>query len=75
MHPLVDLFEHKENVKFVQLEVWHNTQNQEKLKEFAEAIRPACGGRLAVPAFYNLETRKALCGYVDYEALKKWALG
>lgn len=73
MHPLVDLLEHKENVKLVQLEVWHDADNQEKMKAFAETIRPACGGRLAVPAFYNTKTNKALCGCVQYDALKTWA--
>ncbi len=74
MHPVVDLLEHKEKIKFVQLEVWHNPENQKKMAEFSEAIRPACGGRLAVPAFYNLNTKKALCGFVDYDALRTWAL-
>lgn len=71
MHSLVDLLEHKENVKVVQLEVWHN---QEVLKKFLEPVKRACGGGVAVPAFYNAKTGQALCGYVDYDALKKWAL-
>ena len=73
MHPLVDRLEHETKLKVVQLEVWHNEGNKKKLVEFADKIRPACGGRLAVPAFYNTETGKAICGAVDYETLNEWA--
>jgi len=75
MHPLIDRLEHELKVKVQQLEVWHHPENHGKFKEFADKIAPACGGRLAVPAFYNLKTGKALCGYVPYETLKQWALG
>lgn len=74
MHPLIDRLEHELKVKVIQLEIWHHPENQQKLKEFADRIAPACGGRLAVPAFYNLKTGNALCGYVPYETLKAWAL-
>ncbi len=75
MHPLVDRLMHETKLNVVQLEVWHNAENQQTMQEFAEKLRPACGGRLAVPAFYNTKTGKALCGYVPYETLKTWALG
>lgn len=73
MHPLIDRLEHELKVKVVQLEVWHIPQNHAKLMEFGDKLRPSCGGRLAVPAFYNLKTGKALCGAVPYETLKVWA--
>ncbi len=73
MHPLVDRLEHELKTKVIQLEVWHNLENQAKFREMAHLIFPNAEDKPAVPAFYNAKTGKSMCGYVDYETLKKWA--
>ena len=40
----------------------------------ATAIAPKCGGQLRVPTFLNADTKDAVCGEVDYDKLKDWAL-
>ncbi len=74
MMPLVDRLEKEEKVKVVRLEVWHDMKNAERMRKLAGVIRDACGGELGTPAFYNVRTKKALCGEVEYETLKEWAL-
>jgi thiol-disulfide isomerase/thioredoxin len=71
--PLVDQFEEQSGIKLVRLEVWHNEENAKLMRSMEEAIAPACGGDLGVPAFYNEKTGKAICGRVDLEKLMAWA--
>lgn len=74
MEPIVERLEKEEGLKIIRAEVWHDEENAEYMGEFSKQILEACGGYgLAVPAFVNTETNKALCGEVDYETLKKWA--
>lgn len=69
MRPLVEKMEKELNVKVKRIEVWHNATNA----RFMEGLdKGYCGG---VPFFVNMKTGKKICGAVDYETLKKWALG
>ena len=69
MEPLVEKLEKELTVKLKRIEVWHNSQNAAYLEKLD---MNRCG---SVPYFHNLKTGKWLCGKVDYETLKKWALG
>ena len=69
MDPLVERLEDEEGVSVRKLEVWHNQENANLLKEYDQG---KCGG---VPFFYNTKTNKWICGSTSYEKLKSWALG
>ncbi len=66
MEPLIERLEKETGKKVKRLEVWHNEKNAQLLEKY---------GGIAVPFFYNTKTKKSLFGAVDYETLKKWALG
>lgn len=68
MEPLIARLEEETGVTITRLEVWHNQENAARLKQYDQGF---CGG---VPFFYNTRTGKWLCGAVDYETLKRWAL-
>lgn len=69
MDPLVQRMEAETGKKVVQLEVWHNAEN-DRLRESLD--QGHCGG---IPFFINTRTGKWLCGSATYEELKAWALG
>ncbi len=69
MAPLVERLEEEEGVDVQQVEVWHNQENAQTLKEVDDG---KCGG---VPFFINTKTGDHICGAVDYDRLKEWALG
>ena len=69
MHKFVLRLEKEEGIKIESLEVWHNEKNE---KYFMELDKNQCGG---VPFFYNLKTKKWICGEAEYEELKAWAKG
>lgn len=69
MHKLVEHLEKEENIKIKGLEVWDNKENEKRLLELDQDF---CGG---VPFFYNLKSKKWICGEVSYEELKDWAKG
>jgi len=74
--PLVDQFEAETGIALTRLEVWHSEENANLMRSLAEAIAPACGGDLGVPAFYNENTGKAICGgRIDLAMLLSWAKG
>ncbi len=73
MAPVVSQVEKDIDVTFSRLEVWHNSGNYHVFENYLDAIGPACGGGLAVPAFYNVKTGKALCGEVSREELIAFA--
>ncbi|MDO8428651.1 MAG: conjugal transfer protein TraF [Candidatus Diapherotrites archaeon] len=74
MQPLIQRLEKETGLKIKQFEVWYNQDNHKKFNEYAHIFIDACGGQLGVPAFYNSKTGEALCGAVDYEILKEWAI-
>jgi thiol-disulfide isomerase/thioredoxin len=74
MMPRVEKLETETAVRFEKHEVWHDEANQELMRSFKDVLKPKCGGQLRVPTFFNTETKDALCGEVEYEKLKDWAL-
>ncbi len=68
MEPLVERLQEEEGVNVAKLEVWHNEANAKTMKEYDKGY---CGG---VPFFFNKKSGKWLCGEVEYDRLKKWAL-
>ncbi len=68
MKPLVEKLEKEEGVKTKRIEVWHNAQNAQLMKQYDKGF---CGG---VPFFFNIKTEKWICGSTTYEKLKEWAL-
>lgn len=68
MDPLVSRLEKELNVKLEKIEVWHNEKNSKKMDGYDKGY---CGG---VPFFYNTRSNQWLCGEVNYETLKEWAM-
>lgn len=67
MDPLVEKLEKEEKVKLEKYEVWHNEENLQKMREYAE------GKCMGVPFFFNIASQDYICGSIDYERLKQWA--
>lgn len=67
MIPLIKKIEKELNVKITQLEVWHNKENAKLLKELTGE---SCE---FVPRFFNIKTKKMICGPATYQELKQWA--
>lgn len=74
MMPLVDRLIEEEGVEIEKLEIWHNEENADLMRSFKDVIAPKCGGQLRTPTFFDTETNDVVCGEVEYEALKEWAL-
>ena len=62
----------KEGFKIEKKEVWENEQNASEMRKFKDLIVPTCGDGLGVPAFVDVEKKKAICGEQTYGELKKW---
>ena len=62
----------KEGFKIEKKEVWENEQNAEEMRKFKDLIVPACGDGLGVPAFVDLNKKRAICGEQNYGELKQW---
>jgi hypothetical protein len=75
LRPNVESFEEETGNKITELEVWHNSDNAQLMRDYGDVIREACGGELGVPSFYNEKNGKAICGMVSVEDLEKWAKG
>ena len=69
MEPLIEKLEKEEGLKIERLEVWHNADNLNVMREYDKGY---CGG---VPFFYNKKTGKWICGSTSYEKFKEWAKG
>jgi thiol-disulfide isomerase/thioredoxin len=69
MDPRVERLEKEEGLKVEKYEVWHNEKNADFMAKYAEN---RC---LGVPFFFNTENNDFICGAVDYDVLKEWALG
>jgi len=74
MMPLIDRLVEEEGVEIEKLEIWHNEENADLMRSFKDVIAPKCGGQLRTPTFFDTETNDVICGEVEYEALKEWAL-
>jgi hypothetical protein len=44
------------------------------MRSYREDLAPKCGQQLRVPTFFNTDSKDAMCGEVDYDKLKGWAL-
>ncbi len=71
MHPIVDRLI-KEGFVFEKLEVWHNKENAQEMRNNSKIIREMCGGDLSVPTFLEKENNRAICGEMSYLELKSW---
>ena len=67
--PLVERLQEEKGVEILKYEVWHNEENAALMRQYDQG---RCGG---VPFLYNTRTEKWLCGMLNYEKLKDWALG
>ena len=74
MMPLVDRLIDKEGIEIEKLEIWHNEENADLMRSYKDVIAPKCGGQLRTPTFFDTETNDVICGEVEYEVLKEWAL-
>ena len=74
MMPLVDRVIEEEDVKIEKLEIWHNEENADLMRSYKDVIAPKCGGQLRTPTFFDTETNDVICGEVEYDVLKDWAL-
>jgi thiol-disulfide isomerase/thioredoxin len=74
MMPLVEKLEQETGVLFDKREVWHEEKNADLMRSYRPILAAKCGGQLKVPAFLNPEAGDAVCGEMDYEKLKGWAL-
>ncbi len=74
MMPLVDRLMDEEGVEIEKLEIWHNEENADLMRSYKDVIAPKCGGQLRTPTFFDTETNDVICGEVEYEVLKEWAL-
>lgn len=68
MHPKVEKLK-DEGYDITVLEVWHDEDNEQKMKEFDDV---GCGG---VPFFYDTENDDYICGEVGMDTLRHWAEG
>lgn len=74
MMSVVERLEEETGIKFEKLEIWHNEKNADLMRSYRPVIAPKCGGQLRTPAFLNTATKDAICGEMEYEKLKEWAL-
>jgi len=74
MLPIVDKLEKETGVEVEKLEVWHNEKNADLMRSYRSVLAPKCGGQLRTPTFFNTEAHDILCGEIEYDALKAWAL-
>ncbi len=74
MMPLVDRLIDEEGIEIEKLEIWHNEENADLMRSYKDVIAPKCGGQLRTPTFFDTETNDVICGEVEYEVLKEWAL-
>ncbi len=74
MMPYVDKLEKETDIKLERLEIWHDEKNADLMRSYRPIIAPKCGGQLRTPTFFNTETNDVICGEVEYEKLKEWAL-
>jgi len=67
MISLVEKLEKETGVALEKYEVWHDSENHEKMVRYDKEF---CGG---VPFFINTDSNDFICGEASYSELKKWA--
>ncbi len=68
----VDELNKENDIEIEKREVWHNEENAEKMRAHQDIIANACGGDLGVPAFFDEDKKRAICGEMPTEKLKQW---
>ncbi|MBI5229385.1 thioredoxin family protein [Candidatus Micrarchaeota archaeon] len=71
MIPIVQQVEAETGVSFEKLETWHNETNLNFMQQYGREIEQGCGF-MGVPTFFSLKTKKAVCGELSPEALKRF---
>jgi len=71
MAPILKQAELDTGFVFDKREIWHDEKNQQIMTLHADDIQRDCG-LLGVPTFYSMKTKKAVCGEMSLEALKKF---
>ena len=74
MMPQVEKMEKETGIVLDKREVWHEEKNADLMRSYRSVIAAKCGGQLRVPTFIDTETQNLMCGEVEYEKLKEWAL-
>lgn len=74
MLPLVERLEKETGIELEKLEVWHNEDNANLMRSYRNILAPKCGGQLRTPTFFNPKNNDVICGEVEYEKLREWAL-
>ncbi|MEI7718258.1 MAG: hypothetical protein WCI72_00190 [archaeon] len=74
MRPIVEKLKKELKLKVTSFEVWHNEDNADKMREFADIIAEAGDGDLGVPAFVDVKNNEAKCGEMPKKELKKWLM-
>ena len=70
--PAVKRLVAEDEVEIKKCEVWHNTENSQRMGSLRELYGEYCGGNFTVPSFYDPETKRLVCNPGSYENLKKW---
>ena len=70
--PVVKRLESEDEVEIVKREVWHNAENNRRMKDLRKLYEEYCGGNFVVPSFYDAESKRLICNPGSYENLKKW---
>jgi thiol-disulfide isomerase/thioredoxin len=74
MMPLVERLEQETTIRFEKYEIWHDEKNADLMRSYRPVITSKCGGQLRVPTFLNVDSSDVVCGEMDYDKLKAWAL-
>ena len=62
----------EDGVEITKREVWHDEENQQRMKGIEELYKKHCEGNFVVPSFYDAEKERLLCDPKVYEYLRDW---
>ena len=70
--PAVKRLVQEDGVEIIKREVWHNAENNHRMRHLRELYEEYCGGNFIVPSFYDAESNRLLGNPGSYENLKAW---
>ena len=70
--PAVKRLEAEDEVEIKKCEVWHNAENNQRMKSLRERYEEYCGGNFIAPSFNDPVTKRLIGNPGSYENLKKW---
>jgi len=70
--PAVKRLEAEDGVEIIKREVWHNAENNHRMRHLQELYDEYCGGNFIVPSFYDAESNRLIGNPGSYESLKEW---